>query len=58
VPGGLTTREAFGLLRGLAGLHVIGGDVVEISPPLDHADLTVHLGATLLWEMLALAALG
>jgi agmatinase len=57
VPGGLTTREAFGLLRGLAGLHVIGGDVVEISPPLDHADLTVHLGAALLWEMLALAAL-
>jgi agmatinase len=57
VPGGLTTREAFGLLRGLAGLHVIGGDVVEISPPLDHADLTVHLGAYLLWEMLALAAL-
>jgi arginase family enzyme len=33
------------------------GVVVEISPPLDDADLTVHLGAYLLWEMLALAAL-
>jgi len=53
VPGGITTREAFGLLRGLAGLDVIGGDVVEICPPLDHADLTAHLGAHLLWEMLA-----
>jgi agmatinase len=57
VPGGLTTREALGLVRGLAGLDVRGGDVVEVCPALDHADITSHLAAHLLWEMLALVAL-
>lgn len=56
VSGGLTTREVFSLLRGLAGLHVVGMDVVEISPALDHSDLTCHLGAHLLFEGLALLA--
>jgi agmatinase len=56
VPGGLTTREVLGLVRGLAGLDVIGMDVVEIAPALDHADLTCHLGAHLLFEGLALRA--
>jgi agmatinase len=54
VPGGLTTREVIGILRGLTGLHLAGMDVVEISPALDHSDLTCHLGAHLLFEGLAL----
>ena len=58
VPGGLTSREALALVRGLAGVHVIGGDVVEVCPPLDHADMTSHLASHLLWEMLALMAIG
>lgn len=53
VPGGLTAREALGLVRGLAGLEICGADVVEICPPLDHADMTVNLGAYLAWELLA-----
>jgi agmatinase len=57
VPGGLTAREALQLLRGLAGARLVGMDVVEISPALDHADLTCHLGAWLLYEGLALRAL-
>ena len=57
VPGGLTSREAIALLRGLAGVNLIGMDVVEVSPPLDHADVTCHLAAHLLYEGLALAAL-
>jgi agmatinase len=57
VPGGLTAREALGLVRGLAGLDVRGGDVVEVCPALDHADITSHLAAHVLWEMLALLAL-
>jgi agmatinase len=57
VPGGLTSREALALVRGLAGLDVRGGDVVEVCPPLDHADLTSHLAAYLAWEMLAVMAL-
>lgn len=57
VPGGLTAREALGLVRGLAGLDVRGGDIVEVCPALDHADITSHLAAHLLWEMLALVAI-
>lgn len=56
VPGGLSSREALALVRGLAGLDVRGGDVVEVCPPLDHADLTSHLAAHLAWELLAVIA--
>ena len=57
VPGGLTAREALAMMRGLAGLNVIGGDVVEVCPPLDHADVTSHLASHLVWEMLAAIAI-
>lgn len=55
--GGLTSREAVGFLRGLAGLNVVGADVVEVSPPYDPAAITSVLGANLAFEMLALMAL-
>ncbi len=58
VPGGLTARESLQLVRGLAGLDICGGDVVEVCPPLDHADVTSNLAAYLVWEMLALLAVG
>jgi agmatinase len=57
VPGGLTSREALGLLRGLAGVRLAAMDLVEVCPALDHADVTSHLAAHLLFEGLALAAL-
>lgn len=57
VPGGLSAREALGLVRGLAGVRLAGMDVVEVCPPLDHADVTCHLAAHLVFEGLALAAL-
>jgi agmatinase len=57
VPGGLTTREALAILRGLAGARLVGMDVVEVCPALDHADATVALAAHLLFEGLALLAL-
>jgi agmatinase len=56
VPGGLSAREAFQLLRALRGKRLAGMDLVEVCPPLDHADLTCHLGAHLLFEGLALMA--
>ncbi|MCB9573395.1 MAG: agmatinase [Kofleriaceae bacterium] len=56
VPGGLTSREALALIRGLAGIRLVGVDVVEIAPALDHADLTCHLGAHLLFEAMAVIA--
>jgi agmatinase len=58
VPGGLTSREALRLVRELAGVNLCGMDLVEVCPALDHADITCHLGAALLFEGLALAALG
>jgi agmatinase len=57
VPGGLTSREAIGLLRALAGVRLVGMDLVEVCPALDHADITCHLAAHLLYEGLSLLAI-
>lgn len=54
--GGITTREANQLLRGLRGLNLIGGDVVEVSPPFDPTGNTALVGATLMYEILCLLA--
>src|SRR5207302_3624476 len=43
--GGLTMREAQGLVRGLRGLDLIGADVVEVSPPFDPGTNTALCGA-------------
>jgi guanidinopropionase len=55
--GGLTTREALDLLRGLAGLDIIGGDVVEVAPQYDSSNITAHAGAQMLFEILCLAVI-
>jgi agmatinase len=55
-PGGLTTRELQELLRGLDGLEIAGADVVEVSPPYDHAELTALAAAQVVYELLALLA--
>ena len=54
--GGITTREANQLLRGLRNLNLIGGDVVEVSPPFDPSGNTALVGATLMYEILCLLA--
>ncbi len=54
--GGLTTVEAQLLLRGLRGLDLIGGDVVEVSPPFDPSGNTALVGATMMYEILCLLA--
>ena len=56
VPGGLSSRELLVFLQALAGLRIVGGDVVEISPPLDQGGTTSLLGAHLLFELLSLRA--
>jgi len=56
VAGGMSTFEALQTLRGMRGLDVIGGDLVEVSPPYDHAGITSLAGATILFEILCLAA--
>lgn len=52
--GGLTTIEAQALLRGLWGLDLIGGDVVEVAPPFDPSGNTALVGATMMYEILCL----
>ena len=54
--GGLTPLEAQRLLRGLAGLPIVGGDVVEVAPQYDPSSNTAHVGATMMFEILALLA--
>ena len=55
VPGGLSSREALELERSLAGIHLVGMNVVELSPPLDEGGRTASLAAHLVFEGLALA---
>jgi agmatinase len=52
--GGLTTREVLELLRGLKGLNIVGGDVVEVAPQYDSTTNTAHAGAQVLFEILSL----
>jgi agmatinase len=56
--GGLTSRELLMILRGLVGLHLVSADVVEVSPPYDHADLTSLAAATVVYELVCLLASG
>ncbi len=52
--GGLATWQAAGLLRGLAGINIVGGDVVEVSPPYDTAGITAVAGAHVAHELICL----
>jgi guanidinopropionase len=54
--GGLTTLEAQHLIRGLEGLNLVGGDVVEVSPPFDPSGSTALVGATMMFEILCVLA--
>jgi len=50
--GGLTVPQGLEIIRGCLGLDIIGGDLVEVSPPYDPSGNTALLGANLLFEML------
>ncbi|WP_209888720.1 agmatinase [Rhizobium leguminosarum] len=54
--GGLTSAQALGILRGLVGLNIVGGDVVEIAPQYDPTSNTAQIAAQVLFELLCLAA--
>ncbi|MFK7859610.1 MAG: agmatinase [Granulosicoccus sp.] len=57
-PGGLTSHQGLEIVRGTYGLNLIGGDLVEVSPPYDQSGNTAMLGATILYEMLCAYANG
>ncbi len=50
--GGLTSIQGLEIVRGCRGLNLIGGDLVEVSPPYDQSGNTAQLAANLLYEML------
>ncbi len=50
--GGLTIWQALEIVRGCAGLNLVGCDLVEVSPPYDSSGNTALIGANLLYEML------
>jgi len=54
--GGLTTREALALIRGLRGLNLVGGDVVEVAPQYDPTTNTARAAAQMMFEILCLLA--
>jgi guanidinopropionase len=54
--GGYSTAEAQRMIRGLAGLDLIGGDVVEVAPPFDPSGNTALVGATMMFEILCVLA--
>ena len=54
--GGYSTLEAQMMIRGLSGLNLVGGDVVEVSPPFDPSGNTALVGATMMFEILCVVA--
>jgi agmatinase len=53
-PGGLTARQLLDAVRRIAyELPVVGMDVVEVSPPYDHAELTAYLANRVVLEALS-----
>jgi agmatinase len=56
VCGGLNTYQASGILRRLAGINLVGMDVVEVAPAYDVGEITALAGAMLAMEMVCLYA--
>ena len=54
--GGYSTFEGQKMLRGLQGLNIVGGDVVEVAPPFDQSGNTALVGATMMFEILCVLA--
>ncbi len=56
VPGGLASWQALELMRGLASLNLVGMDLVEVSPPFDHSEITALAAAHIAHEFVCLLA--
>jgi agmatinase len=55
--GGPTSFQGLQYLRACTGVSFVGGDVVEVLPALDHAQVTAHLAAQVGYEFISLVAL-
>ena len=56
VAGGLSTSQALMMLAGLDQIDFVGGDVVEVSPPYDHADMTAIAASAVAQHYIGLLA--
>jgi agmatinase len=56
VAGGLASWQGLEIVRGLSALNLIGMDLVEVSPPYDHAEITAIAAATLAHDWLCVLA--
>ena len=54
--GGFTSRELLAVIRGLAGLNLVGADIVEVAPAYDHAQITGIAASHLAYELLSVLA--
>ena len=54
VSGGPSSAKMLSVLQRLGSLDIRGGDIVEVSPPYDHAGITAIAGATVAMYLLAL----
>ncbi|QMU59775.1 MAG: agmatinase [Boseongicola sp.] len=54
--GGLTSAQVAAMLRDLAGINLIGADVVEVAPAYDHASITAVAAAHVGYELICLLA--
>lgn len=54
--GGMSTADAVQLLRGLTGMNIIGGDLVEVAPEYDATTNTPQVGKQMMFEILCLTA--
>ena len=48
-PGGMSSSQLLTWLEALASLHCVAMDCVEVAPAYDHAELTSHAAATMVW---------
>jgi agmatinase len=54
--GGLTSRELLSMIGALSTVDLVGADVVEVSPPYDHAQLTAVAASHTAYEILTAMA--
>ena len=57
VSGGLASWQALEFIRDLGSLNLVGMDVVEVSPPYDHSEITAIAAATIAHDWLCLLAM-
>ncbi len=56
IPGGMTYHQAASIIRKLTNINFVAMDLVEVSPPYDHSELTASAASSLIMEYLCLRA--